>query len=96
LKFPVTIGDRVFWYDYYADGSIVRDAGRGIVIDERHTNLDRRLYAQYAVLRDGSTEVEWRSRWEIETMEEYDERIKSQSENKASANADRKSETRPA
>lgn len=88
MIFPVTVGDRVHWYDYYADGSIVRDAGHGIVIEERHVNLDRRQYAQYAVLRDGSAEVEWHSRWEIETMEEYDERIKSQSENKTSANAD--------
>ena len=88
MIFPVAVGDRVHWYDYYADGSIVRDAGHGIVIEERHINLDRRQYAQYAVLRDGSAEVEWRSRWEIETMEEYDERIKSQSENKTSANAD--------
>ena len=88
MKLPVAIGDRVFWYDYYADGSIVRDAGRGIVIDERYVNLGCRQHAQYAVLKDGAAEVEWRSRWEIETMEEYDERIKSQSENKASAHTD--------
>jgi hypothetical protein len=79
--FPVVVGDRVHWYDYYADGSIVRDAGRGIVIEERRINFSRGLEPQYAVLKDGATEVEWRDRWEIETMEEYDERIKSQGEN---------------
>ncbi len=88
MTFPVAVGDRVLWYEYYADGSIVRDAGHGIIVEESHINLDQRQYVQYAILRDGSTEVEWRSRWEIETMEEYDERIKSQGENQTPADTD--------
>ena len=33
------IGDLVKWYEYYAEGDIVKDGGSGIVMELRTTNI---------------------------------------------------------
>lgn len=83
----VSESDRVWWYDHYAHGEIVSDAGQGLVIETRLLTPRHRPAgppspgSRYAVLKDGTREVKWYFRYEIETVEEHDERIKAQSQN---------------
>jgi len=49
-------GDLVKWFEYYADGDIVRDGGTGIVIDIRATGVKvfvtKKQRAQWFSIRD--------------------------------------------
>jgi len=53
------IGDRVKWYDYYADGDIVRDAGFGLIINLKEYPLSMTGigdgFVLYEVLKDGGS-----------------------------------------
>ena len=53
------IGDRVKWYDYYADGDIVRDAGFGLIINLKEYPLSMTGigdgFVLYEVLTDGGS-----------------------------------------
>ena len=53
------IGDRVKWYDYYADGAIVRDAGFGLIINLKEYPLSMTGigdgFVLYEVLKDGGS-----------------------------------------
>ena len=52
------IGTRVKWYDYYAEGDIVRDAGFGLIVSLKEYPLDNvtglgDYFVIYEVLKDG-------------------------------------------
>ena len=50
------IGTRVKWYDYYADGDIVRDAGFGLIVNSKeYPSLagTADYFVIYEVLKDG-------------------------------------------
>ena len=55
------IGDLVKWYDYYAEGDIVRDAGIGIVVKilQKPIPRMRREYKLYLVQRAARPNQEW-------------------------------------
>jgi len=46
------IGSRVKWYDDYAEGDIVRDAGYGLIVNFKEYYF-RDHYVVYEVLKDG-------------------------------------------
>lgn len=51
------VGTRVKWYDYYANGDIVRDAGLGLIVNfKEYPFSGTRLgdyFVIYEVLKDG-------------------------------------------
>ena len=47
------IGSRIKWYDYYADGDIVRDAGYGLIVNLKEYSSFSHHYILYDVLKDG-------------------------------------------
>ena len=53
------IGSRVKWYDYYADGDIVRDAGYGLIVSLKEysskgmSSSISDYFVIYEVLKDG-------------------------------------------
>ena len=53
------IGARVKWYDYYANGDIVRDAGFGLIINLKEYPLTTTgigdYFILYEVLKDGGS-----------------------------------------
>jgi hypothetical protein len=55
------IGDLVKWYDYYAEGDIVRDAGIGIVVRILQKPIPRihGEYKLYLVQRTARPNQEW-------------------------------------
>ena len=51
------VGTRVKWYDYYAEGDIVRDAGFGLIVNFKEYPLSvtgvADYFVIYEVLKDG-------------------------------------------
>ena len=49
-------GDLVKWFEYYADGEMVRDGGTGVVIDIRATSVKvfctKKRHAQWFSVKD--------------------------------------------
>ena len=55
-KEKIEIGDLVKWFEYYADGDIVRDGGTGIVLEQSNTNVKvfctKKRHAQWFSIRE--------------------------------------------
>ena len=52
----IEIGDLVKWFEYYADGEIVRNGGTGIVLEQSKVNIKvfctKKRHAQWFSIRD--------------------------------------------
>lgn len=67
--FKFSEGDLVLWYEYYACGSIVREAGTGVIVEGyQHAGFNR-----YQVLIEKES-IRTFSEWELETYEDYMQR----------------------
>ena len=52
LRPKYKVGDLVRWFDYYADGDIVKDAGKGIITEVNANRIfDKYDHITYEVLR---------------------------------------------
>ena len=52
----IEIGDLVKWFEYYADGEIIRNGGTGIVLEQSNTNFKvfctKKRIAQWYSIRE--------------------------------------------
>jgi|19_taG_2_1085344.scaffolds.fasta_scaffold02634_4 hypothetical protein len=68
------VGDLVEWYEPYADGFAIKDAGKGIILEKSKFDfsfVSKNEYTNYKVFRNKHSDTMYFESRELQKIEEY-------------------------